>query len=391
MERYDAQRVLWKVTKIRRLAYCGRVVTDKAAGVTIRLSGTAGEPGARAGFSGLQTCASVWSCPVCSEKINAQRQADLTMANERWVNQGNTILLGTFTVQHNRRQSLAELWDAVAPSWSKVTAGASWAGGKRMVGDRQRFGVAGFARLVEVTHGRHGWHPHLHVLFFIRGEIADNEIEDFRRRLFGRWESALAKRGFRALDKSKKGEDVGLDLRRVLDATYVAEYFAKNGYRPKGTSTAGAAYEVTGSHSKKAGAGRTPFQMLAELVEGQDGPVDKTTGELREGWDDYQATLRLWHEWEETSRGRLQLTWSRGLRDLLDLGRELTDDEIVELEELMGADKVQISTEDWKAGGWALRRDELLSWTESGELEARYGAWLAEQRAKGLAGRRHVT
>jgi len=360
VSRHEAQRLLWRITDVRRLAYCGRVVADKAAGVTFRLTGTAGQPGARGGISGLQTCGSVWSCPVCSEKVNAQRQAELQAGLERWVAEGNSIVFGTFTMQHSPGQRLEHLWDAVSPCWSKVTSGPSWSGGKRQEGDRQRFGIAGWCRVVEVTHGNSGWHPHVHALFFVRGQIDDAAIDDMRGRFFQRWNCELGRRGLRSLEFDKDGHAVAVDLRRVVNpAEGMADYFAKNTYLSNelrdaaadatevaSTSTSAAAYEVTGSHSKKArGSGRTPFQLLADLVDVQRtefGHVDVSTGEILEGESLVSSRSKptrdfaLWREWEETSRGRRQFNWSQGIRDLLGIGVEETDEDIAAAADLAG-------------------------------------------------------
>lgn len=395
-ERYAAQRVLWRVTKLRRLAYCGRVVTDKTAGVTVKVSGTPGTPDARAGFSGLQTCGSVWSCPVCSEKINAKRQAELEAALTNWTRAGNTVLFGTFTLRHHGGQRLTDLWAAISPAWGKVVGSSAYTGSKKELGDRERFGVAGWARLVEVKHGRHGWHPHIHALFFVRGQLDEDQVEDMRGRFFARWETALAKRGLSAVEFDENprsptyGQAIGVDLRRVADAEYVADYFAKNGYRPKNiSSTTAAAYEVTGSQSKQAGkGGRTPFQILADLVATEDELVDHTTGELLDGFDQRRADEALWWEWEEASRGKLQLTWSRGLRDLVALTEpELSDQEAAEADDLNGEDVYLIGATDWVEASCAMARDEILRMAESG-FTNQFPEWLSGRKAIAAAARR---
>lgn len=377
--RYEAQRLLWKITDVRRLAYCGRVVADRAAGVEFRVTGTPGQPGARGGISGLQTCGSVWSCPVCAEKVNAKRQAELQAGMERWISEGNSIVFGTFTMQHSRRQSLEHLWDAISPCWRKVTGGAPWHGGSKTLGDKARFGIEGFCRLVEVKHGVNGWHPHIHALFFIRGEITDNAIEDLRGRLFQRWNRELGRRGLRSAEFAydpETGEQkaIAVDLRRVTDAgAEAADYMTKNTYEPNkrvdesatgvaSTSTSGAAYEVTGSQSKRAGkGGRSQFQILADLVDvrreitgaGSE-HVDVSTGEIldNESSAASRRDLALWLEWERVSAGRLQMTWSRGMRDLLGIGDELTDEEIAAAADLAGVPISDIMSIYPRTGRW---------------------------------------
>lgn len=343
--RYEAQRVLWRETKLQRVAYCGRIVSDRAAGVGIKVSGRVGTGDARAGFSGLQTCGSVWACPVCSEKINAHRQQELDEGICRWLAGGGAVLFGTLTLRHNRGHRLAELWDAIGPAWNRTTSGAgvAWNGGRSELGDRSRFGIRGYVRVVEVKHGENGWHPHVHFLLFLDRELPEKSVRDLEGRMFGRWETALAKRGLSVI------QSVGIDLRPVVAGDGLADYFTKATYSTPGA----AAYEVTGSHSKQRGkGGRTPFQILADVVAIGDA-------------DD----LDLWHEWEQASKRRRQLTWSRGLRALLALDQELTDEEVAE-QELDGDVVWTFTPEEWKAGHWPLLRVELLEAAEAGFLAA---------------------
>lgn len=293
--RYDALAVVRRETRLRsskdgadgtplpgRVQLCRRAVQDLGGGVAVKVSG-AGTDSARAGLSGVQTCGSVWVCPVCSEKINAGRQAELQEGIERWLAQGHAVLFLTLTVRHHQGHRLADLWDAISPAWNRITSGCTaWKGGKRQMGDVQRFGIAGFVRLVETKHGEHGWHPHVHALLFLDHELETEQVWDLRGRLFGRWENALRTKGLSVLP------EYGIDLRPVTTGNGIADYFAKNTY---GVTPGRAAYEVTGSHSKRLGkGGLTPFQLLQHMVE---------TGDA----DD----LDLWHEWEQASKGRRQI------------------------------------------------------------------------------------
>jgi hypothetical protein len=390
-DRYAAQRTLWRVTKKKRLAYCGRVLSGTDA--EVRVTGEAGTPEARAGFSGVQSCGSVWSCPVCSEKINAERQAELEAAITRWIDAGHAVVFGTFTMRHHQGQQLAQLWDELGRGWRAMTSGsAGWKGGKRTTGDVQRFGIAGVVRLVETKYGAHGWHPHVHALLFVENDLTDNDLEQLRANMFGRWSARLGKDGYSTLEFDQKGHAVGADLRRVKDAEYLADYFVKNGYRPKNTTAAkGAAYEVTGSQSKQAGKGGiTPFQVLAELV-ADDHAIDLDTGEIltptAEPALPRSQAIALWHEWESASAGKLQLTWSRfkrptddgpkSIRERLGLGVLKTDEEVVEECDLGGITMSVIGGHAWKAGRWAYRRHLLLEWAEAGTLGVKLAEWEA--------------
>lgn len=370
--RYAAQRIAWDLTTIKRVAHCGRVVGrgpdgQESFGVAVKVTGTPGTPDARAGFSGLQTCGSVWSCPVCAEKVNAGRQAELEAGIRAWLADGHALLFGTLTLRHHRGDRLADLLDAISPAWNRTTSGAgvAWNGSKRATGDRgdrARFGIEGYVRVVETKWGQgNGWHPHVHFLLFIDKELSKTEVRDLEARMFGRWEAALAKQG--------KGYStlagVGIDLRPVRDGAGMSDYFTK---ASQASDPGAAAYEVTGSQSKRLGKADslTPFEVLRRcaVVEDELGGVCG------------RQAVALWHEWEQASHNRRQMTWSRGLRARLvalsagDLDEvELTDQELAELDQ--GGDVVAVITkDDWNGLRLARRRVELLEAAERGTLVA---------------------
>jgi hypothetical protein len=95
--------------------------------------------------------------------VQAQRRAEVATALAVARHRGWVVAMATFTVRHNRRQSLARVWGAVGDCW-RYTAEGSPRAWKR---DRLAFGVRGYLRLTEVTRSEvNGWHVHLHVLIF---------------------------------------------------------------------------------------------------------------------------------------------------------------------------------------------------------------------------------
>lgn len=263
------------------------------------------------------TCGSVWVCSVCSAKIAHRRQEELRTAILAASAMGLPVALLTLTMRHRAADTLEHLWNTLAASWRALTSG------KGYQSIRSRFGIQGYARVTELTHGRHGWHVHLHVLLFLEPAIEGGEsISDFREALVQRWDLVLRRRGATAQGSAQ-------DLRLVTDGSeFLAEYLTKS------TDWGDAvAREIAWGHSKRArtAKGRTPFQLLDSIIE---------TGDA----DDAE----LWQEYADASNGRRQLTWSRGIRDLLGLGQEATDEEIADEElEDETADAVRISASDW--------------------------------------------
>lgn len=297
-----------------------------------------------AGFAGLETCGSVWACPVCGAKIAAHRGQELGRVLELAADQDMTLAMVTLTVRHHRGQSLKSVWDAVGSGWAAVTSGRPW---QRMT---EKHGVHGWARAVEVTHGSSGWHVHVHAVMLLDKAGLKNAAE-LGESMFGRWAVGLGKKGFTAVQDSG-GMDVSISTGRTDG---LGEYLAKMGLGAEKT-VEGMALEATQGGVKKArGENRTPLQIAASFFE---------TGDA----DD----LEIWREWEKGSRGRRALTWSKGLRDWARLEAEKSDEEVA-AEELGGEDLVLLPAETWRLvrkDSWRVLdlaekgREHLIRWLD---------------------------
>lgn len=287
-----------------RLRKCGKV--RLTPNVQVRYT-----EGIGAGLAGLTTCGSVWACPVDSAKILAHRQDEVRSAVARYLDGGNPgrqIAMLTLTMRHRAGQPLATLWDALSTAWSSVTGGRLWQA------EKAAHGVVGWLRVVELTHGRNGWHVHVHALLFLDSEASGtpetrSTLASWRKTIVGRWSRALERKNLSpALDRAQ-------DFHLVEgDAEPLAGYFTK---QTDDTVAESIALEFTHTASKTArtaSGGRSPWSILDGALAGD---VDE---------------LRLWHEFEKASRGRRQLTWSRGLRALLGLDDEQSDEEVAEAE-----------------------------------------------------------
>lgn len=310
--RYTIRRHLWDLSRIERVRKCGRVTVNPAGTVGLRISDGA------AGYSGLATCGSVWSCPVCAAKIAASRSDELAEVLNWAESDGHTVAMLTLTLQHRKGNGLKALWDTIGKSWASVTSGKKW---QRIKAD---FGLIGWARAVEITHGQNGWHPHIHVILVLEGEQTTACVEALGELIWPRWYRSLQRRGYTAT--RAHGLDIRTSENTVRD--HLAAYFTK-----------ALACEATYGQLKEGKrGGRTPFEILADVV--KHGLVDD---------------LELWHEYEKVARGRRQLTWSRDLRAMAGLMDEQTDQEIAETD-LGDADLLLIPSESWPS----VRDDQVL-------------------------------
>lgn len=332
--RYGLRAKLRTITALARVRNCGyATVNGGEAGPCLRVSEIDGRQ--CAGLTGLLTCGSIWACPACAAKIATRRADELADVMRFALEKGCSASMVTLTMRHHKGQSLEQCWDALSKAWARVTSGKQW------VNDQQAAGLQGWVKAVEVTHGKNGWHVHIHALMIWRDSISQEAANAVGERMWTRWSRALQKRGFDSL-RDSGGLDVRLATLRPGTDSGLHEYFVK------------LSHEITGGQAKLAkGGGRTPFQLLADAFDTQRA-------------DDFDT----WWEWEEASRGRRQMAWSKGLRDWAELEPEQSDEEIAQ-EELEGEDLLALPIATWRV----LRDDssrvcELLEAAERGGLAA---------------------
>jgi hypothetical protein len=264
----------------------------------------------------------VWSCAVCSAKVSERRAEDLSKGTRTWRERGGLLFLVTLTLKHSATDPL------LIPGWTDCIP---WAPGKQkkvpasgVLGDlmqasyllrtggwwtrfQERYGLGkdgvgnvqgGTVRSLEVTDGAHGWHPHLHVLFFVKFGA---DVSAFTSELRDRWLAVTAKVGRYA------SRDWGVDVRSANEE--IAAYLAKFGKEQFWT----VAREMSKSSSKNAyGSGRSMNELLEAFV---------LIGDRRAG--------ARWREYALAFKGKNQHVYSPGLRALLGLvADEKTDEEL---------------------------------------------------------------
>jgi hypothetical protein len=140
-------------------------------------------------FGGVETCGSIWVCPVCAAKITEGRRAEIDHILQAHREAGGRAYMATFTLPHYAFQACAPLRRAVSDCWRKVKSGKAW------VEARERYGWLGDIRALEITHGRNGWHPHLHVLILLEPWADKREAYALGGWMFDRWAAAVERTG----------------------------------------------------------------------------------------------------------------------------------------------------------------------------------------------------
>lgn len=312
-ERFALQEVARSILSTSRIAKCLRIRAhgQQAQVWRSREFGTTS-------YGGLQTCGSVWACPVCAAKIAERRRAEVVAAMTAHKAAGGCVNMLTLTTPHQRGDDLAELLasqaKAVKAFWADWTVKAVL----------EEMGTVGQIRALEVTNGRrsvsnNGWHPHYHVLVFggvgvdlVR--FSHNQMQVWSDRLYERWAAKCLAAGLGLPSRAH-----GLKLH---DGSQAAAYASKWGLE----------HEMTKGHTKKAKQGsETPFDLLRAVLADPD---------------DAQAAA-LFKEFADVFKGKRQLHWSKGLKARFAI-EETSDEELAErLEE--DAELVGVMTlEQWR-------------------------------------------
>lgn len=236
----------------------------------------------RASFGGVYHCSNVWACPVCARRISRARADEANKAIAAARKDGLSLFLVTLTFRHHARMALASILGAMKEAKQK------WA---RREAYRD-LPLVGTITATETTHGRNGFHPHMHMLVVLDCQEAD---------------------GLKALKALGKGwvaslNGVGLDGGKaafdVQGGTAAGDYIAKSWQ---------AGEELTlGADKLGRDGGRTPEQLLADAADG------------------CSRSRALWVEYARAMAGKRQLVWSAGLKARFKIN-EVSDEEAAEL------------------------------------------------------------
>ncbi len=238
----------------------------------------------------------------------------------------------TLTMRHYERQALRTLVGQQRDAWRLAfgqNAGREW---RTLKSD---MGIEGFVRAWECTHGPNGWHPHYHVLFFLRQPWTAAQGEEVQRVAFRLWAGALERVGaYLPLEFDEDGRPVGVrvDVAGRGEGGVLSRYLMKFQDGKAGWTVGD---ELTRQDIKVGTGGhRTPFEILRDFRE---------TGDAHD--------LELWQEFEAGAFNLRALYWSQGmrakLRDLVELD-DRTDAEIA-AEQQDGEPLAVILAETWYA------------------------------------------
>lgn len=334
-------------------------------------------------FGGVIVCARAWVCPVCAPLMQAKR-AERVIKTFQWAYDPSQreqavelaqaeydrrsfedeqflsgeiskkkrrqhmpspsllssklkVVMLTLTTPHSRDDTTVSLFEDFVLASQELRSGRKWNDFKKTVG------LVGEVIATEITFGKNGPHIHRHILMIVKDQD-DEKTESFFTSFFQKnWGNSLRKIGLLSDDDNssqyksflKYGVDV---IARATDS----DYLSKQG-REK---TWGADAEIAKQAKKKAGKdSRTPFEVLS------DSERDP-------------ASARIYADYMIGTKGRAQLTWSRGFKALI--GLDDLDDEAQDEQDASESDDpadllASLGSEDWKLIVSHKQRGNLLA------------------------------
>ena len=293
-DRYKLLEIAREITNGHAVIGCLLYPTNLQEPIEIRHD----EARREARFGNVQTCKSVWACPVCSDRITRFRAAELLRGMEHWTKAGNRMAMGTYTLSHKANEGCETVLKRLQAAYKRFK------GDRAYKSRRAAWGIIGSVRVLELTIGANGWHWHIHEIFFLQGKQKERNAEMLRT-LRGHWQHVVRQGGGAAV---AKGFDLKGETRAAFD--YVSKFGAST--NAKGWNLA---REVTRSPAKlrTTGDGLHPFAVLANA---------RRAAAL--------GDRRAWQEYVTTTKGVRQLVYSPKLRATLGLA-DIDDGTITDL------------------------------------------------------------
>lgn len=323
--------------ELKAVKACFRApINESLGGVSVYKSKT----NQKAFYGGLKKCSNVWSCPVCSHRIQTKRAQEISQALWFAYHNGYKAIMITTTHPHHRGQDISENINLHRDAMARFKRG------KQFTLFKQRVGYIGSIKANEITYGDNGAHFHTHSLWIVSRDCNIESEKDF---LSKKWFNACKKAGFDIPDESAFNAH-SVD---VMDDCHASQYLAKTGL-----GSWGADKEMARGASKS-GHGKTAFDLLRS--------------------DDEQDNL-LYVEHARALRGVRQIVWSRGLKSLVGVS-DKSDEELNEQDEQDNSDLIaSIVLKDWRIVLREQARSEILEIAEQwGSEGVALWLWFAER------------
>lgn len=282
----------WRIRKASQRVLCAAIPREEwprvvrcgwSLGSLVTLMGQSG----RTGWCGIEHCNSLWACPLCSARIREGRRREILEGFEKATALGWSAWFVTFTVPHSIDTPLTQSLGAIRSAWARMRRYSSlkdfWSS------------VEGVIKATEVQVGSHGFHPHLHTIFFTKNDSLDAAA------LKSAWAKAVVREGL-----ARPSDAVGVVVKEATTAN-LSWYLTK--IQESKLSLEMTRSDLKKGRSKKSEWHCAPFDLLDSSV---SLPISMAQRQ------------RLWVEFVTSTKGVSAIRWSKNLKSKLSIG-EVSD------------------------------------------------------------------
>ena len=261
----------------------------------------------------------------------------------------------TYTLKHGVRDDLGDLWTALGAAFTYAT------NGNRQGREQLEELCVGFIVAKEARLGAHGWHPHLHVSYYVRPGVGLRQLDDLVANQAALFNGHLERHSPGNFSK-RYSSQYGVKMSKPVTPSDIEEAGEKvSKYLVKD-----AARELT-SHATKAARGygsRSGFAILLDAAAGDE------------------LSRKQYAAYEEGMRRRNRLRWSPGMESVLPRelrGGSMEDDQNRGIAELPSELYDALRYRRWEGGIGLTDLMNAIEEEDSDELRFRQLAWLCAE------------
>jgi len=277
----DANLLSKRSGKPHRIRFCHAHKAYNSDAITLNMKQN-GLHEVSASYGGLQTCGSIWACPVCASKIAIEKGQEVLKALQWAKQKGHLPVMIALTARHNMGMALADFMKSFKRAWERFNSGRIW---RRF---KKKYGIVHSIANREVTYGEFGWHYHMHLLFFLDFDIVrESDETELQATMEKFWLSCLEKEGLEGLPEIA----LHVSANHKVGETYLTKIGITISEKDGKLE-----YEMTSSDTKK---GKSIWDVLRHAYYGDERSAD------------------LYLEFVQAMSDTNFLTFSHGFSDLL--------------------------------------------------------------------------
>ena len=214
------QSLLYKKTtkrEFKQVKYCSRFLHEVNNVFAVVKISKKGNPY----FSGVDTCKNKWVCPVCKERAERRNIPKIEKClHHAYVEATEKqMIMVTYTLPHNRQQSLEYLIDVFNKSLRKMKDRTAYRNLMSGVG----YVKNAFIKSVETTFSyQNGWHYHQHECYMINKNIDEKA---FKKQIIKLWVDSVKRSGL-DIPSIRDFKKYGID---VMFNCHASSYLQKSG------------------------------------------------------------------------------------------------------------------------------------------------------------------